>query len=100
MNGLNIYSQINVAEWPTKRAHRILVRDVFKRIQHRTQCQRVIECAVTTRRRVQESDGAIDRIPPVLEILVLPNPPCAVDLSMVEVESLLELKLILVDYEL
>ena len=100
MNGLNIYSQINVAEWPTKRAHRILVRDVFKRIQHRTQGQRVIECGVTTRRRVQESDGAIDRIPPVLEILVLPNPPCAVDLSMVEVESLSELKLILVDYEL
>lgn len=100
MNGLNIYSQINVAEWPTKRAHRILVRDVFKCIQHRTQGQRVIECAVTTRRRVQESDGAIDRIPPVLEIVVLPDPPCAVDLSMVEVESLLELKLILVDYEL
>ena len=88
MNGLNIYSQINVAEWPTKRAHRILVRDVFKRIQHRTQGQRVIECAVTTRRRVQESDGAIDRIPPVLEILVLPNPPCEVDLRMVEVESM------------
>jgi hypothetical protein len=100
MDDLEIYSQINVAEWPSKRAHRILVRDVFKRIQHRTQGQRVIECAVTTRRRVQESDGAIDRIPPVLEILVLPDPPCAVDLSVVKVESLLELTIILGNYEM
>ena len=80
---------IDIAERPTKRAHRILNRNVPKHIlKHRTQRQRVIQRTLPARRVIVERDSTIKRISPVLEILVLPDPPRAIDLCVVEVESL------------
>ena len=80
---------IDIAERPTQRAHRILDRNIPKRIlKHGTQRQGIIQHTLPTRRVVLERDSTINRISPVLEILVLPDPPRAIDLCMVEVESL------------
>ena len=79
-----IYLHIDIAERPTKRAHRILNRNIPKRIlKHRTQRQRIIQRTLPTRRVVLERDSTINRISPVLEILVLPDPPSSVNLGVV-----------------
>ena len=83
------YLHIDIAERTTKRAHRIRNRNILKRtLKHRAQRQRIIQRTVATRRGVIERDSTANRIPPILEILVLPNPPRAIDLCVVKVEGL------------
>jgi len=83
------YLHIDIAERPTKRAHRIPNRNILKRtLKHRAQSQRIIQRAITTRRSVIERNSTANRISPVIEILVLPDPPRAIDLCVVEVEGL------------
>lgn len=80
---LSIYLLISIAERASKRAHGLSNRDA-RRID--TEINDVVERSVRRRGEVEQRLRASDGVLAVLEVLVLPNPPGAVDLSVVQVE--------------
>lgn len=75
---------VYVAKRPGKRVSSVSDSDGIH--SHETQIQRIIQGSVSTRRLVVHSNGGADRILPVCDILVLPDPPNTVDHSVVEVK--------------
>lgn len=85
---------IDITKRSSKRTHSIRLRDILKRIlKHGAQAQGIRQFAVAAGRIVEEGDGAADGVFAVLEVLVLPDPPDAVYLCVVEVEGLWKEKL-------
>lgn len=78
-------SCIDVAERASKGAHCIALNYVGELIrEHVTERHGVFESTVTTRRGVQEGKSVGDGILAVFDVLVLPDPPSAVDLRMMD----------------
>lgn len=76
---------IDVAEVASKRAHRGRNRDVSS---IDTKVDGIIQGRISARRVVKQRESAGNGVLAVGQVLVLPNPPCAVDLSVVEPVSL------------
>ena len=74
---------IDIAERTGESAHRL--RNLNTRVVD-TQVDDVCQSSVAAGRVVVQGDGAGDGILAVLQVLVLPAPPCAVDLGVVEEE--------------
>lgn len=80
---------INIAKRASKRTHRIRHGDVLKRVlQHGSKRQCILQRAIAAGRLIQKRDCAGDLGAARSDILVLPDPPCAVDHGVVEVEGL------------
>lgn len=74
---------VNVAEWACDCSHSVLNLDA-RCID--AQLDDVLQSAVPTRRAVVEREGPRDGVLSGLDILVLPDPPRAVDLAVVKEE--------------
>jgi hypothetical protein len=75
--------RVNVAKRPIHSAHSISLRDVRKRpLEHGPQGHGIIEGAVASGRIVEEGESICKSVLPVLDILVLPDPPDAIDLGV------------------
>lgn len=75
--------RVNVAERPIHSAHSISLRDVGERtLEHGPQGHGIIEGAVASGRIVEEGESICKSVLPVLDILVLPDPPDAIDLGV------------------
>ena len=77
-------SYVNVAKWSTRRPQCILVLDRRCQRAHDDRIRQLPRRAVD---RVQGRRAAGEGTLSVLGILVLPDPPCAVDLCVMEEES-------------
>lgn len=75
---------IDIAQWSRKRVHQLRNR---QRLRIDAQIHDILQSTITTRRVVVQRDSAANRILSVLDILHLPQPPSAVNLCMVHVES-------------
>ncbi len=72
---------IDIAERTRESAHRL--RDLNARVVN-SQVDDILQSSVSAGRVVVQGDGAGDSVLAVLQVLVLPDPPGAVDLGMVE----------------
>ncbi len=75
---------IDIAERTRESAHRL--RDLNTRVVD-TQVDDILQSAVSARGVVVQGDGAGDGVLAVVQVLVLPDPPGAVDLRVVEPEG-------------
>jgi hypothetical protein len=76
---------VDVAEGTSKGVHGIALGDVGElSLEHVAERHGVVEGTVAARRRVQEGDGVSNGVLAVLNVLVLPDPPGTVDLSVVD----------------
>ena len=88
---------VNVAEGPIHRAHGISLSDVGERsLEHGSQGHGIIECAVATGRVVEEGESVCKSELAVLDILVLPDPPDAIDLGVMNCISVRDYLLVAV----
>ena len=81
-------SQVNVTKRPSHRRHQI--PDLSRRASSIPKLDLIIESAIRTRRVVQESPRSSDGVVGELALArrqLLPNPPHAVDVGVMEVES-------------
>lgn len=79
-----LHLSVDVAEWTGKGIHGISLGDVGElSLEHLTKGHGVVEGTVAAGRKIQEGDGVSDGVLAVLNVLILPNPPDAVDLSVV-----------------
>lgn len=76
---------VDVAERTSKGVHGVTLGDVGElSLKHLTKGQGVVEGTVAAGRHIQEGDGVRDGVLAVLDVLVLPDPPDAIDLTMVD----------------
>lgn len=88
---------VNVAEGPIHRAHGISLSDVGERsLEHGSQGHGIIECTVATGRVVEEGESVCKSELAVLDILVLPDPPDAIDLGVMNCISVRDYLLVAV----
>jgi hypothetical protein len=75
---------VDVAEWTSGCAHKIPDRGIRS---INTNADNIIKRSVSARWVVLEGDGTTNSVLSVLDVLVLPNPPGPVNLSVVEEED-------------
>jgi hypothetical protein len=68
--------RVNIAEGPIHSAHGISLGDIGK--------HGIVESTVATGRTVEEGESVCKSVLAVLDVLVLPDPPNAIDLSVVD----------------
>lgn len=78
-----IHLDVYVAERSVKSAHSVSDGKPWCKD---AQIKDVVQCSVSARRAVVQGYGARDLGVAVVGVLVLPDPPCAVDLGVVEEE--------------
>jgi hypothetical protein len=77
--------RVNIAEGPIHSAHGISLGDIRKRfLEHGPQGHGIVESTVATGRTVEEGESVCKSVLAVLDVLVLPDPPNAIDLSVVD----------------
>ena len=78
-------SSVDVAEWACKSAHGVTLGDVGELcLEHGSQRHVVVQGTVAAGRRVQEGDGIGKSVLAVFDVLVLPDPPNTIDLSVMD----------------
>lgn len=76
---------VDVAERASKGVHSVALSDVGELgFKHGTQRHGVVHGTVPAGRQIQEGNSVGDSILTVLDVLVLPRPPDAVELSVVD----------------
>ena len=96
-------SSVDVAEGTSKSVHSLALGDVGElTLQHGAQTHSIVQGTVAAGRQVQEGDGACDSVLAVFDVLVLPCPPVAVDLgvvnyTMVRASSLDQVRVVLTE---
>lgn len=73
---------IDVTKWPSKRARSLSNRHIRK-AQVFTKCHNIVECRIPCRWDILKSKRAGDSEAPLLQVLILPNPPSSVNLCVV-----------------
>lgn len=76
-------SSVDVAEGSSKSVHGVTLGDVGElALEHTTKGYHVVQSTVTARRQIQEGNSISDSVLAVLDVLVLPDPPDAVNLGV------------------
>jgi hypothetical protein len=79
-----VHLNVNITKWPIDSTHHITHRH---RICHNAHPNTILQCRIRARRIIIQCGSPRKRIPSLLKIQILPDPPCAIDLSMMEPES-------------
>lgn len=75
---------IDIAKWPINRTYHIPNRHS---IGHNTHPNSVAQSRIPARRVIVQRYRSRNCVPPLVQILILPDPPCTIDLSMMYPES-------------
>jgi hypothetical protein len=80
----HLRSNVDIAEWTSGGASKLSDSDIGS---VNTNADKIIKCSISARWVIVESDGTTNSVLSVLDVLVLPDPPGSVDLSVVKEED-------------